>query len=167
VETNPVQARMQIVPRPFAWPGKCMVCGAVDRPCLDFGMELEEHGAVYFCVECMAEGARAIGYVSQSKVDELNLKLDFATHNTTAALERVKAFRNELNTSVDSLCSAIDADLDGRCVPGSENESGADDSTSIATAESSEPVGQAGLTFSHEGPTSVSSRASDEQVFNF
>jgi hypothetical protein len=60
---SPLRSRFQIVERPFANPGKCVVCGAVDRPCVDFGMDLDEYGAVYFCLDCMREGGLAAGLI--------------------------------------------------------------------------------------------------------
>lgn len=48
-----VNGRFKYLDKPAAAPGKCAVCGAVDRPVIDFGFDVDYYGAVYICVECM------------------------------------------------------------------------------------------------------------------
>lgn len=50
-----INGRFKFLERPAALPGKCACCGAVDKPVLDFGMDLDFYGAVYLCVECLGE----------------------------------------------------------------------------------------------------------------
>lgn len=48
-----INGRFQYSEKPLASPGKCAVCGAVDRPVIDFGFDVDYYGAVYFCVDCL------------------------------------------------------------------------------------------------------------------
>lgn len=61
---QPSLSRMQIVPLPQMLPGKCICCGCVDRPCVDFGMSIDRYGVIYFCEDCIGEAARQFGYSS-------------------------------------------------------------------------------------------------------
>lgn len=56
-------SRFQVVDRPVAAPGKCAVCGATDRACVDFGMDIDDYGVFYLCTHCMREGALVTGLV--------------------------------------------------------------------------------------------------------
>lgn len=67
---NPLAEKFQITDKPMALPAKCVVCGAVDRPVLDFGMSLDWYGAILFCIECMASAARAINYAPVAEIEE-------------------------------------------------------------------------------------------------
>lgn len=64
----PLNSRFQTYPSPVSSPGKCAVCGAVDRPVVDFGMDIQFYGAVMFCFECMASAARTIDMVPRSEL---------------------------------------------------------------------------------------------------
>lgn len=66
---NP-NSRFQVYPSPVASPGKCGVCGAVDRPVVDFNMTIQFYGAVYICITCMTEAAQVINLVPKSDLIE-------------------------------------------------------------------------------------------------
>jgi len=74
-------SRFQLYPSPVAAPGKCAICGAVNRPVVDFGMTVEFYGAVLFCVECMESAARTIDMVPRRELSaaEESLAQSFAT----------------------------------------------------------------------------------------
>lgn len=46
--------RFQIQRRPVTSPGKCSVCGSVERPVVDFGLDIEFYGGVLICTECVS-----------------------------------------------------------------------------------------------------------------
>jgi hypothetical protein len=55
-----IQSRFIVYERPHALPGKCCVCGASDRPVVDFGRDIEwdnGYGRAYFCVTCIKQAA--------------------------------------------------------------------------------------------------------------
>jgi hypothetical protein len=68
-----INGRFQIVDRPLALPGKCAVCGAVDRPVVDFGFDLDDYGVVYICVDDFKAGARLLGLVDVSQLVQPSL----------------------------------------------------------------------------------------------
>ena len=68
-------SRFQVTERPLVTPGKCAVCGAVDRPVVDFNMTLQFYGAVLLCTTCLTEAGHAIGLVPYSDVQRLEESL--------------------------------------------------------------------------------------------
>lgn len=56
-----INGRFKYSERPMASPGKCAVCGAVDKPVIDFGMDLDFYGAVLMCTECIRGAAEVAG----------------------------------------------------------------------------------------------------------
>lgn len=71
---QPLLSRFQIVERPLALPGKCASCGSTDRPCVDFGCDIEDYGVVYFCLTCLTEIAQVIGLVPEQRVRDAELE---------------------------------------------------------------------------------------------
>ena len=58
-------SRIQIVDAPPAAPGHCAICGTTQGPMVDFGMNMEFYGVIYFCVEsCLVELANSFDYHS-------------------------------------------------------------------------------------------------------
>lgn len=71
-------------------PHKCAVCGSINGTFIDFGLDLEFYGTVYFCVEnCFTQLANELGYRSP------------AQHHV--ALEEITRLRSECNTITDEL----------------------------------------------------------------
>lgn len=65
-----VNSRIRILSLPVAAPGICCLCGSATKPVIDFGKNLDEFGAVYFCIEdCLREIADAMGYIPVAKFD--------------------------------------------------------------------------------------------------
>lgn len=56
-----IQSRFTVYARPDAPPGRCIVCGATQRPVIDFGVDVEwadnGYGRAYFCEDCITEAA--------------------------------------------------------------------------------------------------------------
>jgi hypothetical protein len=57
-------------------PYKCVICnGESDgRPFVDFGLDLEWYGSVYFCGYCFINVANKLGYQSPDQVDNITDK---------------------------------------------------------------------------------------------
>ncbi len=58
---------------PQALPGCCRICGTASSqrgPYVDLGYSEEYHGAIYYCMECMTEVARIMGFATPSEVKE-------------------------------------------------------------------------------------------------
>lgn len=58
-----INGRFRIYDSPQAAPGKCSVCGSVERPVVDFGLDVDGYGAVVFCVECLKSAAQLLDMV--------------------------------------------------------------------------------------------------------
>lgn len=91
----PPTSRFQIVERPYSHPGKCVVCGATDRPVIDWNMDLDDFGTIYMCLECGAELARALGFVSPDEVEAIRLEAGQSITDYLAQTEQ-KVISNEL-----------------------------------------------------------------------
>lgn len=70
---RPLNSRFRLLDRPLAIPGKCGICGAVDRPVVDTGWSIDYYGVFYFCVSCLTEVAEIIGMVSSDLLREAEL----------------------------------------------------------------------------------------------
>lgn len=57
-------------------PGKCVVCGTVERDCLDFGLDIDYFGAVLLCATCMGEAATVMGLTASTQPTPLYPNLD-------------------------------------------------------------------------------------------
>lgn len=103
-------SRFQLLSSPIAVPGKCACCGTATRPVVDFGMTLEFYGAVYFCETCLAEAARAIGFVSPEEIAEVRAGSSQAFNEQLLAQDLVAISReryNAISMAVASLSYAF------------------------------------------------------------
>lgn len=48
-------------------PNKCMACGSFHGTFIDFGLNDDWYGAVYFCSDCVSDMATQLGYASPSQ----------------------------------------------------------------------------------------------------
>jgi hypothetical protein len=99
-----------LLDRPQAIPGKCVVCGAVDRPVVDTTWSIDYYGVVYFCVFCLTEVASIIGMVDGKL-------LEAAEANSARQIEDyiqkndLKVITNEQYFSWVDLISRLHADI--------------------------------------------------------
>lgn len=57
--------RIQVLDAPMAAPGHCAICGSTSGRMVDFGMNVEFYGVIYFCVDnCLVELANSFEYHS-------------------------------------------------------------------------------------------------------
>lgn len=98
--------RIQIQEAPMAAPGHCALCGTTQGPVVDFGMEMEFYGVIYFCIDnCLVQLANAFDYHSPRQ-----WKMMMAQINEQR--DEINALRDEnerLNIAINSL-----TDLSGR-----------------------------------------------------
>ena len=186
----PPTSRFQLYPSPLVTPGKCAVCGAVDRPVVDFGMTLQFYGAVLLCVTCLTEAGAAIGLVPQTEVAKAE-GLAQTTFEEQLASRDMKAIPNELVGTLDMAFGALSSVIfslmsgDPNLVAGQTSESndvnsddaqvnaGSIDGSSETTDGTSREVEsrdagsseQDNNTTSNERPVSVSSGSGDGDKF--
>lgn len=107
---SPVLGRIKVLDRPFASPGKCAICGTVSRPVIDFNFNLDWYGAVYFCVECMADVGRVIGLVPLEEMralvqENLNTVISYCHANNLVVISK------EQYDNARSIVSALTSSL--------------------------------------------------------
>lgn len=79
-------------------PHKCSVCGSISGTFIDFGLDLEFYGTVYFCVEnCFTQLANELGYRSPAQ-----------HHLTLEALADRQNLVNTLQDTVERYANALD-----------------------------------------------------------
>lgn len=64
----PINSRFRILSTPEIQPGKCAVCGASDRPVVDFDTTVRLYGAILLCFSCLQEASRGVGMVAESEL---------------------------------------------------------------------------------------------------
>lgn len=166
-----LNGRFKLLDRPMALPAKCAVCGAVDRPVIDFGLDVEWYGVVYFCTECFTAAAQILGLVDGSLLiraelvqrhheDQLLAAKDVSDEYLSRFADLSREFTDRLlsirsvSTESESEVSADDA---GSAVEHSAQADGLDESAS--TEGSSVIV--------NEGPVSLPSSSGDGNGFKF
>jgi hypothetical protein len=105
---NPAAEKVQVTERPMAAPAKCVVCGAVDRPVVDFGMSLDFYGAILFCVDCMGSIAYAIGYAPVAAVELREKDAQAIFDNQDAVVQMLNEKAAEINDITAGLSRSID-----------------------------------------------------------
>ena len=100
-------SRFQVVDRPVAAPGKCAVCGATDRECVDFGMDIDDYGVFYLCTHCMREGALVTGLVRT--VEDYDFERMKAGQSISDYLRahNMRVVTNELAESIHNLVDSL------------------------------------------------------------
>lgn len=107
-ETHDVNSRFRIMERPNIMPGKCAVCGGVDRPVVDFGLNIQFYGAVMLCVDCVSEAGVRVGMVRPEDNAEANLQTG---QSVTEFLEahNLKVITNELHDALAGVVAGYSA----------------------------------------------------------
>jgi hypothetical protein len=162
-----LQSRFQLLPRPAASPGKCSVCGVVNREVIDFGLDIEFYGAVVICTECMISASARLNLVPVAEVLILREKL---AHVSKAAqtvqslfddcvvdfIERTNRLESDIRNHFTS------SNMDVNKTSEQDKSSDADnDTSSVGTSEQDNNVD------SNERPNELSSSTSDGSSFNF
>lgn len=170
---QPSISRFQVVERPTALPAKCAVCGGGNRPSVDFGVNVRNYGAVYFCDECIGEAARQFGFVSPgelvaSKVGAEQSAIKYLSENNLVAIDR--GFYDSIVDAVRSLyddISVLRPVLSLQDDAESAQESTGDTETSSDNSNSEQPAsGQKPRASSKRRSSSVPVNPSDELGFD-
>lgn len=167
--TEVARSRFKLLERPFAHPGKCAVCGATSRPVIDFDLDLEDYGVVYFCVQCLTQVAhdnldmvmgselRAIQLI----VEELDNKLNFSAEVTNEYVTNISRLSSAYIYNISHPASEVSDETNGQ----SENVHESDDRSTVGTESTSDG------SIIDERPPSVSASSSDgtksASPFNF
>jgi hypothetical protein len=56
---------LRVIPAPIFAPGYCMVCGGIEGPVLDTGVDIPGDGRMYLCVRtCLRIAAAQAGFIT-------------------------------------------------------------------------------------------------------
>lgn len=114
IELSP-QSRFSVHDNPDVAPGKCAVCASVGgdgRKFIDFGMQLDWYGAVYFCTFCVAELAGAGGFVATEHFNKAVEQNGLLTKELNATNESFRNYRDATRTMLRG-CVCYDGKLPG------------------------------------------------------
>ena len=110
-----LSGRIQVIDYPYALPSKCVVCGGgaeTEREFVDFGMQVDPYGAIYFCTLCIAEVAAAVGFIDAKTYKDSQIELfNMVQENTTLEAEN-REFRRVYSTlsGLGALIPTVSAD---------------------------------------------------------
>lgn len=93
---------------PPCQPGCCAMCGSTTGRFIDFGLQLDWYGAVYFCWDCITQIANALEYINQAQWKPIKAYNDELRVINNNLLDQNEALRNEL-ASMGSVRDLINA----------------------------------------------------------
>lgn len=141
-----LNGRFKLLSRPVAAPGKCAVCGAVNRAVIDFNFDLDYYGAVYFCVECLKAAAEILGLVDGELLTRAELiqrahvqQLTRAEEITGEYVSRFADLHDEFTGRLHNLSVSTAEDLSKIK---SESSTGKSDDSSTAVESTDRPAEQ-------------------------
>lgn len=106
-----INARVKVLEKPVAHPGKCVVCGAVNTSVVDIGLDVDNYGVIYFCVTCLAEIGRAIHLVPTAELMDNSRETESIVKDycdrTNQVLVNVDTVR-VIGSSVFALANCVD-----------------------------------------------------------
>lgn len=97
--------KFRIVPAPTQVPGICISCGSSrtdDRDYIDFGLDKDFLGTVYFCTFCMTECANTIGYISPEQARRLEAQVEYYAKKTADFYTKDRALNDAITLLRDS-----------------------------------------------------------------
>lgn len=126
--------RIQVLEVPVALPAKCGICGFAGsdgRTYVDFGLDVDWYGVVYFCSTCFQTAGNALGYCSPAQTLELKIQVEGLLDKS----QRVEAENARLRAALDAIDFLPRSDISSSKAAKSEpkesdkNESGSSKST--------------------------------------
>ena len=100
MEYNPSGRVQRIGSGDLLPPGTCILCGTgfCDDGFIDFGVNLEWFGQIYFCATCALEIGGSVGAYSSAEVNHINGLFNVAVEERNALKERLDNAESELHT---------------------------------------------------------------------
>lgn len=166
--------RIQILSRPLALPGCCAICGfngtnASDltdqRIFVDFNLDVDYYGRIYWCSTCFLQGANNLGWLSVDQAEQLRAKISVLESERIVLLEQ----NERLRASLSSLLGRSDDPSISVLLGDSENERRQGEDSDGAVGDSEQPESSLDESSSVEGFSSVSadSRGDNPEQFEF
>lgn len=93
-------------------PGSCMICGSgtKDEGYLDFGVFVDYHGTLYFCMTCLGEAAITAGFMSPEMTQEVNKTVEGKLTELAELKKELEDANNVINSLRILLSSKLVAD---------------------------------------------------------
>lgn len=159
--------RIQVISRPLTLPGCCAICGYVGtnegdradiRVFLDFQLDIDYYGRVYWCSACLLEAANALGWLSVDQAEELRRKITEQESELIVLREQ----NERLRSSLSSLLGRADDPSVPVLLGAVEHERGKEQSSEGAESDSESDESSSDEPVSVEGRTSVPTDSSGD-----
>ena len=157
VQETAGNGRIMVIARPLTLPGICAVCGysgtvqgaeGDTRVFIDFQLDIDYYGRVYFCSTCLLEAANLLGWLGVEQAEKMRETI--ATQESELIVLREQNER--LRSSLASLLGKSDDDIrsvladDSSDEQQGEQESEGTESSSDSSSGESESSGIPGST---------------------
>ena len=161
-------SRIRIINAPILNPGTCAICGTSrtdDRKYIDFGLDVDFVGVMYFCTFCFHELIRALGCLLPEEWTQLQEELD-AARQTIIDIQRDKAAVDHVVDTLRSTGLFSGIDFSAIQPTKAPNETGSGDVQDIVPAEPkpSRPGKNTKQSDPKQGPASLPEPGVDELV---
>lgn len=156
-------SRFQVLERPTVYPGQCACCGSVNRPVVDFGVEIdferEGYGALLLCEYCVRQAASKFPEEPVAESEDMVLERALADQKR-ALYDGLLGYLNTFDPrgavipiygSADSVSEQTESDYVQDIIPELREESESPDGDNLEASSDD----------SGEGPPRVSSNSSD------
>lgn len=108
------RSRFHYLQRPQLAPGCCAICGSGKRPVVDFQMQVEFYGAVYFCVECIVSAASITGeMVPKAQFEVLANAYSELLESINTRKEQINEYLGRCDENLSRLISDLAAPVSG------------------------------------------------------
>lgn len=150
-----INGRFKYLERPAALPGKCAVCGRVDVPVLDFGLDVDYFGAVVICVDDIRAALQVADLYETSAPAPVVPPLNYLD------VEAINEYVTRANASLGALNSIL-ATVSRPSVVDAESAEELPTLFDAAESESSDVIATEPSVSSSKRPLSVSTDQRDE-----
>jgi len=132
-----LQSRMRLLDKPLLTPGKCAVCGAVDKKVVDTGSDLDWYGRIYFCLDCGIQIGTVFGMRDALDYTQMRLDLMAYKNRVGSIIAALAGVTDAVNVAFDSGIANVRSILAADA--GSNEDSSKTESLSDGDASSVEP----------------------------
>lgn len=95
-------------------PGSCIICGSGsnEEGYLDFGIFVDYHGTLYFCMTCLGEAAQVAGFMSPQLYAETNKHIEEKLVENKSLKEEIEDAKRTIDSLKHLLGSSLTASSD-------------------------------------------------------
>lgn len=92
------------------FPGTCIICGSNQRDCIDFGANIEYHGALLMCISCvkaMIDQIPQLEVVRKEEADKIASERDRLGFQHHLLMDGFKELKHGVVAAIDDYGTAI------------------------------------------------------------